>query len=85
MKPIGIASTRLFRRNFAVEQVLRAGVWESQTTFTPFYLCHFTYSPWTVLGDVCLCVLSLFLRSYYRALEHRVSTAQAMGHPLPIR
>ena len=34
----GIAPTLLFRRNFAVEQVLRAGVWKSQTTFSSFYL-----------------------------------------------
>ena len=34
----GIAPTLLFRRNFAVDQVLRAGVWKSQTTFTSFYL-----------------------------------------------
>ena len=39
----GIAPTLLFRRNFAVEQVLRAGVWKSQTTFTSFYLRDITH------------------------------------------
>ena len=34
----GIAPTLLFRRNFAVDQVLRAGVWKNQSTFTAFYL-----------------------------------------------
>ena len=34
----GIAPTLLFRRNFAVTQVLRAGTWKNQTTFTSFYL-----------------------------------------------
>ena len=39
----GIAPTLLFRRNFAVEQVLRAGVWKSQTTFSSFYLRDITH------------------------------------------
>lgn len=39
----GIAPTLLFKRNFAVEQVLRAGVWKSQTTFTSFYLRDITH------------------------------------------
>ena len=34
----GIAPSLLFRRNFVVDQVLRAGVWKNQSTFTAFYL-----------------------------------------------
>ena len=34
----GIAPTLLFRQNFAVDQVLKAGTWKNQTTFTSFYL-----------------------------------------------
>ena len=34
----GIAPTLLFRRNFAVDQVLKAGTWKNQNTFTSFYL-----------------------------------------------
>ena len=39
----GIAPTLLFRRNFAVGQVLRAGVWKRQTTFSSFYLRDITH------------------------------------------
>ena len=39
----GIAPTLLFQRNFAVEQVLRAGVWKNQSTFTSFYLRDITH------------------------------------------
>ena len=34
----GIAPSLSFKKNFSVEQVLRAGVWSSQTTFTSYYL-----------------------------------------------
>ena len=33
-----IATSLLFRRNYAVHQVLKAGTWWSQSTFTSFYL-----------------------------------------------
>ena len=33
-----IAPTLLFRKNFAVDQVLKAGTWKNQTTLTSFYL-----------------------------------------------
>ena len=39
----GIAPTMLFRRNFTMDQVLKAGVWKSQITFTSFYLRDITY------------------------------------------
>ena len=39
----GIAPSAVFRRNFAVGQVLRAGVWSRQTTFTSFYLRDVTH------------------------------------------
>ena len=39
----GMAPTLLFMRNFAVGQVLKAGVWNSQMTFTSFYLCYITH------------------------------------------
>ena len=32
----GITSTLLFKRNFAVDQMLKVGVWRSPTTFTSF-------------------------------------------------
>ena len=32
------SASMLFRKNFAVHQVLRAGMWASQTMFTTFYL-----------------------------------------------
>ena len=32
----------LFRRNFALEQVLRVGVWENQSMFTTSYLRDIT-------------------------------------------
>ena len=35
---LGIAPTLLFRRNFAVDQVLKVGTWKNQNTFTSFYL-----------------------------------------------
>ena len=38
-----IAPTLLFRRNLSVAQVLRAGVWRRQTTFTSFYLRDLTH------------------------------------------
>ena len=34
----GIAPSLAFKRNFSVQQVLRAGTWSCQTTFTSFYL-----------------------------------------------
>ena len=33
----------VFRKNFAVQQVLRAGVWSSHSTFTSFYLKDVTH------------------------------------------
>ena len=39
----GIASSAVFRRNFAVGQVMSAGVWSRQTTFTSFYLRDVTH------------------------------------------
>ena len=38
-----IASSALFRSNYAVGQVMRAGVWSRQTTFTSFYLRDVTH------------------------------------------
>ena len=38
-----IAPSAVFKRNFAVGQVLRAGVWSRQTTFTSFYLRDVTH------------------------------------------
>ena len=34
----GIAPSILFRKNFAVDQVLKAGTWRSHTTFMRYYL-----------------------------------------------
>ena len=34
----GIAQSILFRKNFAVDQVLKAGTWRRHTTFTRHYL-----------------------------------------------
>ena len=34
----GIAPSILFRKNFAVDQVLKAGTWRRHTTFTRHYL-----------------------------------------------
>ena len=39
----GIAPSLLFKRNFAVEQVLKAGTWKNQTTFSSFYLRDITH------------------------------------------
>ena len=39
----GIAPSVAFKRNFAVGQVMRAGVWARQTTFTSFYLRDVTH------------------------------------------
>ena len=38
-----IAPSAAFKRNFAVGQVMRAGVWSRQTTFTSFYLRDVTH------------------------------------------
>ena len=38
-----IAPSAAFRRNFAVGQVMKAGVWSRQTTFTSFYLRDVTH------------------------------------------
>ena len=38
LKTRGIAPSILFRKNFAVDQVLKAGTWRSHTTFTRHYL-----------------------------------------------
>ena len=38
-----IAPSVAFKRNFAVGQVMRAGVWSRQTTFTSFYLRDVTH------------------------------------------
>ena len=38
-----IASSALFRSNYAVGQVMKAGVWSNQTTFTSFYLRDVTH------------------------------------------
>ena len=34
----GIAQSLLFKKNFAVDQVLKAGTWRRHTTFTCHYL-----------------------------------------------
>ena len=39
----GIGPSVAFKRNYAVGQVLRAGVWARQTTFTSFYLRDVTH------------------------------------------
>ena len=39
----GIAPSVAFKRNYAVGQVMRAGVWSRQTTFTSFYLRDVTH------------------------------------------
>ena len=44
-----IVPSATFKRNFAVGQVMRAGVWSSQTTFTSSYF-----------RDVTLCSLDTF-------------------------
>ena len=33
----GIGITLLFKKNCAIQQVLRAGTWKTQTIFTSFY------------------------------------------------
>ena len=39
----GIALSLLFKENFAVTQVLKAGTWRSHTTFTHHYLRDLAY------------------------------------------
>ena len=39
----GVGSSLLFGKNMAVEQVLRAGTWKRQSTFTRFYLRDVTH------------------------------------------
>ena len=39
----GMSSSLLFKKNLSVSQVLRAGTWKSQTTFTSFYLQDVTF------------------------------------------
>ena len=39
----GIAPSLLFKKNFAVDQVLKAGTWRRHTTFTPHYLRDLTH------------------------------------------
>ena len=43
----GIAPSILFRKNFAVDQVLKAGTWRRHTTFTRHYLRELPISPST--------------------------------------
>ena len=43
----GIAPSILFRKNFAVDQVLKAGTWRRHTTFTRHYLRDIAISPST--------------------------------------
>ena len=41
----GIAPSLLFKKNFAVDQVLKAGTWRKHTTFTRHYLRDITHRP----------------------------------------
>ena len=54
-----IAPSAVFKRNFAVGQVMRAGVWSRQTTFTSFYLRDVTHRSLDTfsLGPVVACLL----------------------------